>query len=193
MWRVKIIMTHFLRRANANSLKGRALLRLDFNTEDEWRLESALPTIRFLLRYADKIVIVSHKGRPRGFDRKLSLKASAKFLEKLLKRKITFFPHFRFKEIRETIAASPRGSIFLLENLRFLKGEEKNDLKFSKKLSSLADYYVNEAFAVCHRANASVSAITRFFKSYAGLGLEKELENLSRVRKNPKKPFFSAK
>ncbi|MBI2033780.1 MAG: phosphoglycerate kinase [Candidatus Liptonbacteria bacterium] len=182
-------MIHFLRGASAESLKGRVLLRLDFNTEDEWRLKSALPTIRFLLRYAEKIVIVSHKGRPIGFDKKFSLRASAKFLEKLLKRKIIFFPHFRFEKIKKTIAASPRGSIFLLENLRFLKGEWKNDLKFAKKLASLADYYVNEAFAVCHRANASVSAITRFLKSYAGLELENELKNLSKVMKNPQKPL----
>ena len=182
-------MIHFLRGTRANSLKGRALLRLDFNTEDEWRLKSALPTVRFLLKYAEKIVIVSHKGRPIGFEKKFSLKASAKFLEKLLKRKIIFFPHFRFEEMKIEIAASPRGSIFVLENLRFLKGEEKNDLKFAKKLASLADYCVNEAFAVSHRANASVSAITRFLKSYAGLELENELKNLSKVMKNPKKPL----
>lgn len=182
-------MIHFLSGASANSLKGRVLLRLDFNTEGEWRLKSALPTVRFLLKYAEKIVIVSHKGRPIGFEKKLSLKTSAKFLEKLLKRKIIFFPHFRFEEIKKTIAASPRGSIFVLENLRFLKGEEKNDLKFAKKLASLADYYVNEAFAVSHRANASVSAITDFLNSYAGLELENELKNLSKVMKNPKKPL----
>lgn len=189
----------YLSRANRRALKGAALLRLDFNTEDEWRMKAVLPTVKFLLRSADKIVIVSHRGRPSpvkiskgkplGFERKLSLRRDAAKLRKFLKRKIRFVPHFRFSEIKQAVGLAPRGSIFLLENLRFFPGEESNDRRLARQLASLGDYYVNEAFAVSHRKNASICAITRFLPSYVGLEMEQELRALSRVLRNPKKPL----
>ena len=182
-------MIHLLRTANIKLLKGVALLRLDLNTEGSWRLEAALPTVQFLLHVADRILIVSHKGRPKSFEKNLSLAPQAKMLERFLRHRVVFISHFRFGEIGKIIKSSPRGSVFLLENLRFMKGEEANDSAFARNLASLGDYYVNEAFAVSNRANASVVAITRFLRSYAGLGLEKEIENLSLVMTSPKQPL----
>ncbi len=182
-------MIKYLKQASPEKLGGTALLRLDFNTEDEWRMEATIPTIHFLLKQASKIVIVSHRGRPREVDEKFSLKKDAKNLEKLLKKKVSFIPHFRFAEIKKEIERSPRGSIFLLENLRFLKGEEKDDIKLAKQLGSLADYYVNDAFAVSHRANASVSAITKILPSFGGLELESEIGHLSYVMRRAQKPL----
>lgn len=182
-------MIHYLSQTNPEKLKGIALLRLDFNTEDEWRMEATLPTIRLLLKKASKIVIISHRGRPEGFDKKFSLRKDAKNLEKLLKKKVFFIPHFHFTEIREEIIQASKGSIFLLENLRFLKGEESDDVRLAEQLASLADYYVNDAFAVSHRDDASVSAITKILPSFGGLELESEIIHLSRVMKHAEKPL----
>ena len=194
-------MICFLDNTNPKLLRGTALLRLDFNTEDDWRMKAVLPTIKFLLKKGCKIVILSHRGRPKSHllissneqvskaDRKLSLKKDAADLSSLLKKKITFIGHFDFARIKKTIAESPAGSVFLLENLRFIKGEEENDPKLARQLASLGDLYVNDAIAVSHRANASVAAITKFLPSYAGLELEAEVEHLSAIMARPARPF----
>jgi phosphoglycerate kinase len=186
-------MICYLREANTKVLGGTALLRLDFNTEDDWRMQAALPTIKFLLKTSARVVILSHRGRPDGVDSKFSLKKNTKTLEKLLGRKgIVFIPApeaFDFVKLREKIKLSPRGTIFLLENLRFNPGEEKNDSKFASGLASLGDFYVNDAFAVSHRENASITAITKFLPSYAGFGLENEIISLSKVMQAPKRPL----
>jgi len=189
----------FLSEASAKILRGRALVRLDFNTEDEWRLEATLPTVKLLKKHAASIFIIAHRGRPDDLrlkngkplkvPAKLSLRRDARFLEKALNTKIHFVSHYRFKDIREQLEKTPRGSIFVLENLRFLEGEESNDIKLSKDLASLADYYVNDAFAVSHRHAASVVAITKELPSFAGLELESELKHLGHLVKNPKKPL----
>ena len=192
-------MIKYLSGARPDALVGTAILRLDFNTKDDWRMRAVLPTIKFLSRRAGRIVIVSHRGRPqgvtladgvpKGFARGLSLKKDTAELSALLGgRKVTFVGHFRFDEIRRQMAASPRGSIFLMENLRFLPGEEKNDAAFARHLASLGDYYVNDAFAVSHRANASVAAITKFLPHYAGMELETEIASLSRATVKPHHP-----
>lgn len=175
--------------AQPKALAGTALLRLDFNTTDDWRMRAVVPTIKFLLKRADRLVIVSHRGRPAGVDKTLSLHGDAAKLSRLLGgKKVAFIDHFRFAEIKKQVAAAPRGSIFLLENLRFLPGEEKNDAKLAKQLASLADFYVNDAFAVSHRANASVVAITKFLPSYAGLEMEREITSLGKAIVAPKHP-----
>jgi len=182
-------MIRFLSKAKPKLLRGTALLRLDFNTKDDWRMRAVLPTIKLLLARAEKIVIVSHRGRPVGFDKKLSLKKDAPDLSRMLKRKVVFIGHFRFGDIKRTIENAPRRSVFLLENLRFLKGEEKNSPKLARSLASLADFYVNDAFAVSHRANASVAAVTKFLPGYAGLEMEREIVSLSRVMRHPRRPL----
>ena len=192
-------MIKYLRAARPQTLAGTALLRLDFNTKDDWRMRAVLPTIKFLLRHADHIVIISHRGRPQGVTMVngapkgraggYSLRKDAAELSRLLGgRTVTFIGHFRFDEIRRQVAASPRGSIFLMENLRFMPGEERNDAAFARHLASLGDFYVNDAFAVSHRANASVAAITKFLPHYAGMELETEIASLSRATVKPHHP-----
>ncbi len=189
----------YLSKASPAKLHGTALVRLDFNTEDEWRMEAVLPTLRLLGRRAAKIVIVSHRGRPdgvrivngvpKGFDSKRSLRQDQRALQKFLGKKIVFIPHFRFREIKKKITAAPKGTIFLLENVRFLHGEETPSPELAKSLAGLADYYVNDAFAVDHHPADSVNLIEKFLPSYAGLELEKELKVLVTVISRPKHPL----
>jgi len=182
-------MIRYISSARPAALVGTALLRLDFNTEDDWRMRAVLPSITLLLKTSGRVVIISHRGRPVGFDKKLSLRADAAKLSKLLGgKKVIFIDHFRFGEIKKQVAAAPRGSIFLLDNLRFLSGEETNDAKVAKPLASIADFYVNDAFAVSHRANASVVAITKFLPSYAGIEMENEIKSLSKAIVKPQHP-----
>ena len=177
-------------KVNPRLLAGTALLRLDFNTKDDWRMKAVLPTIQLLRKRADRVVVISHRGRPAGAEKKFSLRRDAKDLSGFIKHKVVFIDHFRFAEIGERVAHSPRGSVFLLENLRFQKGEERNDPKFAKALASLGDFYVNDAFAVSHRANASVAAITKFLPSYAGIELENEMRSLGRAMIKPRRPLI---
>ncbi len=192
-------MIKYLSKTQPKELAGVALLRLDFNTKDDWRMEAVLPTVKLLMKTASKVVIVSHRGRPeggeivngtpKGFPADLHLKRDAVHLTKFIKRKVKFVSHFRFDEIKQAIDRAPKGSIFLLDNLRFLKGEEANDPVLAGRLASLADFYVNDAFAVSHRANASVAAITKFLPSYAGIELEKEIVSLSKAMVKPAHPL----
>ncbi len=185
----------FLKSLNKKNLSGKTcLLRVDLNIAEKEarnspRILGILPTIKFLINNGAKVVILSHRGRPNGFDKKLSLKPFAGILSKLLNRKIKFISNFDFQKIKKEIEKSKSNNIFLLENLRFLPGEKKNDLRLAKQLAKLGDIYINDAFAVSHRNVASVSAITKFLPSYAGLLLEKEIKNLSSVMKNSKKPL----
>lgn len=185
------------------------LLRVDFNIQNvdlfkkkiHPRVLAVLPTIEFLIKNGAKIVILSHRGRPKIVQssklkiesyKQFSLKPFTEILSFLLKKPIYFIDLKDFSFINKTkekIRNSAAGSVFLLENLRFWPGEEQNDVKFAKKLAFLGDFYVNDAFAVSHRKNASVAAITRFLPSCAGLLLEKEIKNLSFLIKNPKKPM----
>ena len=182
-------MLKYLSNISEKQIKAKtAILRLDFNTEDDWRMKEAIPTIKFLLNYGDKVVILSHRGRPQGEDTKLSLKKDAKKLSCYLKKKIVFIPKLDLNLAKKIILKSPE-KIFLLENLRFSPLEEKNDLQFAAKLAALGDIYINDAFAVSHRANASVVAITKFLPSYGGLELEKEIKNLSLVMQKAKHPL----
>jgi len=179
----------YLSKTKPARVKGTALLRLDFNTKDDWRMKAVLPTLRSLLKTSRKIVVISHRGRPNGFSKAFSLRKDAAMLGRLIGKKVVFLPHFRFKEIRKIVEHSPRRSLFLLENLRFMKGEETNDKAFARDLASLGDFYVNDAFAVSHRADASVAAITKFLPSYAGFELEREIASLSRAMIKPKRPL----
>lgn len=182
-------MIKYVSKMGGKKLSGVVLLRLDFNTKDDWRMKAALPTIQFILKHAKAVVILSHYGRPLGFQRDFSLKKDAETLEMLLKKNIRFFNHFIFSDIKREIAGSKPKSIFMLENLRFMPGEAKNDPIFAKNLASLGDCFVNDAFAVSHRENASVCEITRYLPSYAGLEMEIEIANLSKIMGKAKKPL----
>jgi len=152
-------------------------------------MKAAVPTVQFLLKRKVTVIVISHRGRPEGFDKKLSLKKDAGELQKLLKKPVYFIPHFKFAEIEKIVRDAEPGSVFLLENMRFLPGEEKNDPKLAASLARLADAYVNDAFAVSHRADASVVAIAKLLPSYAGLELEKEIKCMGHALERPKRPL----
>lgn len=167
------------------------LLRVDFNVDldenkkiiDDFRIIQAIPTIEFLLNnQAKRIILISHLGRPQGESdfQKLSLEPVANHLEKLLKRKVYFIKDF-LKQ-KEEIEKTEAGSIILLENIRFYPEEEQNDFEFAKKLSELGDIYINDAFSVSHREEASLVSLPKILPHYAGLLLEKEIENLDKIK-----------
>jgi phosphoglycerate kinase len=153
--------------------------------EDDTRLKSAMPSIEYLLKQNAKIVIAGHLGRPEGVDREFSLEPVAKWFGNK-------FPisNLQFSKRGDFDGWEIGPDIFLLENLRFNPGEEANDPEFSKKLAGLADVYVNDAFAMCHRNHASIVGITKFLPHFAGLHLEKEIENLGSCLKDPKRPLI---
>jgi len=170
------------------------LLRVDLNIEPSqeesaYRLKAILPAIKLLLKNKNKIVILSHRGRPKWKDSKYSLSPLAKILEKRLGQKIKFLPFGNnFRGLRRDIDLS-KNKIFLLENLRFWPGEAKNSPVFAKKLAILGDFYVNEAFAASHRKNASISVLPRFLPHYAGLSLASEMKNLDLAMRKYKHPL----
>lgn len=184
-----------------NNLKGRrVLLRVDFNISlgangrvdkrEDNRLRQSLPTINYLLKKKAKVILIAHLGRPGGKAvSSLSLKPIVSYFEKLLKRRAPLAPGCLDNKTKEMVNSLKPGSIMILENIRFNKGEEANDQKFAKSLASYGDVYINDAFAVSHRAQASVASITKYLPSYAGLLLEKEAAILGRVLKNPGKPL----
>lgn len=184
----------YLSKINNKKLNNKiCLLRVDFNinfSKNNFKIDAILPTIKFLISKKSKVVILSHRGRPsNGKDKKLSLNYIAKIISKELKTNVKFFPNFNFNEIKEKIISDKNSKIFLLENLRFLSGEKNNDSKLAKELAGLGDIYINDAFAVCHRKNASTVAITKYIESYVGLLLEKEINGLIKAIKIPKKPL----
>lgn len=199
---VKIVNMKFLSKLKQKDLKGKiVLVRIDLNILDEdisqnnLRVQAVLPTMKFLLKNGAKVAVLSHRGRPKknqesGIKNKeFTLKPFAKIYEKLLKQSVEFVNSTDIlKYISEQIKNS-KNNVFLLENLRFLEGEEKNSNILAKQLAKLGNLYVNDAFAVSHRANASVAAITKYIPSYAGLLLENEIKNLDVAAKNGKRPF----
>jgi len=173
------------------------LLRLDLNVPlkqgiitDETRIDKILPTIQFLLMKKSKILIVSHVGRPKGIVNKdLSLKPICKNLEKKIKRKIQLVNDDIFKLKKKDFFQDPDNQIVFLENIRFYREEEDNDLNFSKHIASFADLFVNDAFSCSHRAHASVCKVAEFLPSFAGLQLEAEVNALKKVTTEIKKPI----
>ena len=174
-------------------------LRVDFNVPIEGgnitephRIESALPTLRSILKKAKKVIVASHLGRPNGKqDPKYSLAPVRAYLEKSLAQAVVLAPDCVGVPVQE-LARDPNSRVVLLENLRFHPEEEKNDANFSHSLASLAEVYVNDAFGAAHRAHASTAGMAAFFKvKAAGLLLQRELDYLSRVLLNPAKPFIA--
>ncbi len=173
------------------------LLRLDLNVPinngkivDETRINKILPTFRYLIEKKSKIIVISHIGRPKGTRvAELSLKPVCEILEKKLNKKIKLVMENVFKISKELLFNNSNCEIIFLENIRFYKEEEKNELNFSKYLASFGDLYVNDAFSCSHRAHASVSAITKFLPSFAGLQLETEINALKKVTSEIKKPI----
>ena len=172
------------------------LLRLDLNVPlkngivtDQTRIDKILPIINFLLGKNSRIIVLSHVGRPKGKkNNDLSMRPICKNLEEKINRKIKFISNDIFKLKKEDVFKNKEDEIVFLENIRFYKEEEKNDALFAKQLASLADLFVNDAFSCSHRAHTSVSKITEFLPSFAGLQLEAELNALKKVTSEIKKP-----
>ena len=173
------------------------LLRLDLNVPlkngiitDQTRIDKILPVIKFLIEKNSKIIVISHVGRPNGkINEDLSLKPICKNIEKKINQKINFINQDVFKLKKDNLFKNSNEQIIFLENLRFYKEEENNDYNFSKCLADLADLYVNDAFSCSHRAHASISKITDFLPSFAGLQLETEINALKKVTSEIKKPI----
>lgn len=172
------------------------MVRVDFNVPiekgkalDDYRIKSALPTINYLISAKAKIILIAHLGDAGAkIGPELSLKPVAKRLSQILKKPVHFVPETVGYKADEAVKKMLAGDIIFLENLRFNEGELKDDLKFARRLGAYADVYVNEAFSVCHRQQASVSAIKKVMPIYYGLQVVKEVSSLDQVLK-PKKPL----
>jgi len=176
----------------------RVLVRVDFNVPldkgavaDDTRIRAALPTIRLLQARGGALALVSHLGRPKGRDAKLSLAPVAKRLGELLGREVPLMPDAVGQEIARRVRALEPGDLVLLENVRFHREEEENDPAFARALATGFDAYVNDAFGTAHRAHASTEGIARILPAYAGLLLEKELTALGGILEHPAKPFLA--
>lgn len=175
------------------------LLRADYNVPlkdgkitDDYRIKQSLPTLRYLLDRGAKIIISSHLGRPEGKrDDSLSLFPVAKRLQQLLEKNVEFATDCVGEPATKAASGMKTGDVLLLENLRFHNEEKDNDDKFAKQLASLANVYVNDAFGVDHRADASVAAVTKHLPSVAGLLLEKEMTTLTQVMEKPERPLMA--
>lgn len=184
----------------AENLKGKkVLVRVDFNVSlgddgivddnEAWRINAAVPTIKFLLEKEARIILMSHLGRPDGkVVEEMRLEPVRDKLSKTLGVPVTGTSDCIGEAAEEAVRNMKDSEIVLLENLRFHKEEEENDAEFAQKLAALGDVYVNEAFSCSHRAHASVEAITKILPSFTGLGLEKEIATLSKIIENPTKP-----
>ncbi len=185
------------------NLKGkRVLLRVDFNIpigpeghigpSEDLKLRASLPTIEHLLKGGARVIAVSHLGRPKGCDEKYSLAPVARHLGKLLNAKVLFVDDCLEDPgaVEKRLKRLADGQLALLENIRFYDQEEANDPKFSARLASLADVFVNDAFAAAHRAHASTAGVTKYLPSFAGLLLEKEIKSLDRALRKPARPFY---
>ena len=175
----------------------KVLVRVDFNitinngavTED-YRIRSAIPTIEYLIKRGAKVILASHLGRPKFRDHNNTLAPVAVRLKEILNRNVDFIDDCIGPEVQAKIDKLNYGSILLLENLRYYPEEQNNDPEFSKSISSLADIYVNDAFSTSHRKHASTyGAVKNFEIRLSGFSLKKEIEYLSMIRYNPKKPF----
>lgn len=175
--------------SNIKIRKKTVLVRIDSDIDvkrgkilDDTRLLSSLETIHKLLKNKCKVVLVGHLGRPDGHDPELSLNVIAKWYSTLFKKPV--------KKHSSPFGGWEIGSsLVLLENIRYFTEEEANDRSFAKELASLADIFVNEAFAVSHRSHASTVGVSRILPSYAGIHFTKEVKTLESILKNPKRPL----
>ncbi len=179
--------------------KKRVLVRVDFNVPlkegritDDTRITAALPTLNYILdQKGASLVIMSHLGRPKKPDKENSLAPVAERLSELLGKKVTLAPDCIGAETEAVVRAMKPGDVVLLENVRFHPEEEKNDPEFARKLASLGDVYVNDAFGTAHRAHASTEGVAKILPGVAGFLMEKEIKFLGGVFENPAKPFVA--
>jgi len=183
------------------NIKGkRIFIRVDFNVPfddnlritDDSRIRSTVPTINYAIDEGAKVILASHLGRPKGKpDPRYSLAPVAKRLQRLLDKDVIFAPDCIGPQVESLISKMKDGDVVLLENLRYHAEEEQNDENFAKKLSQLADFFVNDAFGAAHRSHASTVGIAKFLPSAAGFLMKKEIEYLKGVVENPIRPFVA--
>ena len=179
----------------------RVLVRVDYNVplkdghvKDNKRITASLPTIEYLLKEGASVVLMSHLGRPKGeYKEDLSMKPVAEDLQKVLGKEVKFIPDKNVvsEEVVSKVRELKPGEVALIENTRFVKGEEKNDEAFAKELAKLGEAYVNDAFGTSHRAHASNVGVSKYLPMALGFLVEKEVKNLDLVLKNPEKPYVA--
>ncbi|OGQ95956.1 MAG: phosphoglycerate kinase [Deltaproteobacteria bacterium RIFOXYD12_FULL_57_12] len=179
----------------------RVLIRVDFNVPmddlgnitDDTRIRGVLPTINHALDEHAKIIICSHLGRPKGQrQEKFSLLPVAKRLSRLISKEVTLAPDCVGDQVREMVDRMQAGDVLLLENLRFHPGEQANDPDFARQLAELAEVYINDAFAVAHRAHASTVGVTNYIaQCAAGFLLQKEMDYFHRSVSDPRRPLVA--
>ncbi|MBI2443175.1 MAG: phosphoglycerate kinase [Candidatus Levybacteria bacterium] len=184
--------------SDTEPINKRVLLRVDFNVSlhgdytiaDDARIRQSLPTIKLLLQNHNKPILLSHLDRPKGRDPNLSLAKVAEQLQSYLPGyTVTLVKDFITD--RSAIDKQKEDELLMLENIRYYEGEKKNDPTFAASLASLAEIYVDDAFAVCHREDASVVGVPRLLPSYGGLLLQKEIEAMDLLLDNPQHPFLA--
>jgi len=177
----------------------RILTRVDFNVPmddrgniiDDTRIRATLPTLNYILDNQGKVVLMTHLGRPKGWDEKLKLDKVGAKLTELLKRPVKKMDDSIGSLVEKTVTGLKEGEVVLLENLRFYPEEEANNDKFSKKLAFLGDLYIDDAFACSHRAHASIVGVAKYLKAGAGLLLAKEIEYLDKLNESPARPYVA--
>jgi phosphoglycerate kinase len=189
----------FLKKSmNDVEVKGkRVFVRVDFNVPmedgnitDETRIRAAIPTIEQLVEGGAKVILASHLGRPKGEVKEdMRLTAVGERLAELMGKPVKKLNESIGEEVEAAVNTMQDGDILLLENVRFHKGEEKNDEALSKEFAKFADLYVNDAFGAAHRAHASTEGIAKFIPAVSGLLMEKELDVLGKALSNPERPF----
>lgn len=177
----------------------KVLIRVDFNVSlhpdhtiaDDARIRQSIPTLNYLLKNGNKLILISHLGRPKGRDEKNSLKVVCDKIKE-------YFPQHQVRLINDFLTEDPQtfqnqqtNEIYVLENIRYYPEEKLNNSTFSQKLAALGDLFVNDAFGVSHRTDASIVGIPQHIPSYGGLLLKKEIEMISRVTKDPQKPLVA--
>jgi phosphoglycerate kinase len=185
-----------------SAIRGkRALVRVDFNVpldehrrvSDDTRIRAALPTLEYLAEHGARVIVLSHLGRPKGKpELKYSLEPVSRHLAGLTSRRVRFVETTDTDEAMKATLSLPEGEILLLENTRFLGGEESNDERLARALARLGDVYVNDAFGAAHRAHASTEGVAHHLKpAVAGFLMEKELRYLGRALADPERPFVA--
>lgn len=194
------LLTNIKLLSKSNIENKRVLLRVDFNVTmtprrtiaDDIRIIKALPTIELLLQNNNKVILISHLSRPKGREDKYSLRPIADYLQKAFpKNNIVFVDDFLSEKGQEQLRNQTSKDIILLENIRFYEGEQANSAEFAKQLAQLGDVYINDAFGVSHRNEASVFAIAKTLPSYCGLLLEKEIEAVTTLMEKPNHPVVA--